>query len=279
MKGYDFTGQVRRVLEFAREEAERLHHEYVGTEHLLLGLLRDDEGVAAATLMNLHFDPNKSRQMLEEIVKRGKASPVNHDLPYTSRAKKVLELSMREAADLNHSHLGTEHLLIGLLLEEKGIAAQVLMDQGLTADAVRDEVLSLVGDDPEATSRRLAFSTQVTAMFPEGLDALEAAPHFHKLLLENEHVRVLETRIPPGETTPLHTHRYPAAHYVRTWSHFVRRNEAGDVMLDTRETDFSRNEPQALWGTALTPHTVENVGNATLHIVSVEIKSTARHGR
>jgi ATP-dependent Clp protease ATP-binding subunit ClpC len=146
MNGYNFTERVRRVLAFAREESERLHHEYVGTEHILLGLLRDDEGVAAAALLNLRFNPDATRKMLGEIVRPGKAPPSHHDLPYTSRAKKVLELSVAEARDLNHNYLGTEHLLIGLLREEQGIAAQVLTDQGLTVDAVRDEVLRLIGD-------------------------------------------------------------------------------------------------------------------------------------
>ena len=278
MNGYNFTERVRRVLAFAREESERLHHEYVGTEHILLGLLRDDEGVAAAALLNLRFNPDATRKMLGEIVRPGKAPPSHHDLPYTSRAKKVLELSVAEARDLNHNYLGTEHLLIGLLREEQGIAAQVLTDQGLTVDAVRDEVLRLIGADESATLRSMTFSREVTAMFPKGLDALEAAPQFHTLLLENENVRVLDTRIPAGATTPLHTHSYPAAHYVVSWSHFVRRNERGEVLLDTRQTDFDQNQPQALWGDALPPHTVENVGTVTLNIISVEIKSPIRRG-
>ena len=115
-------------------------------------------------------------------------------------------------------------------------------------------------------------------MFPKGLDALEAAPQFHTLLLENENVRVLDTTIPRGGITPLHTHRYPAAHYIISWSDFVRRNEAGEVLLDTRQTDFNRSQPQALWGDALPPHTLENVGTATLHIISVEIKAPFRRG-
>ena len=277
MIGYNFTERVRRVLAFARDEAERLHHEYIGTEHILLGLLRDDEGVAAAALLNLRFNPDATRKMLEEIVRPGKSSSSSNELPYTSRAKKVLELSVAEARDLNHNYLGTEHLLIGLLREQQGIAAQVLADQGLTIDAVRDEVLRLIGDTV-TTSRRVTFASEVRAMFPKGLDALEAAPQFHTLLLENENVRVLDTRIPPGATTPLHTHRYPAAHYIVSWSHFVRRNEQGEVLLDTRQTDFSQNPPQALWGDPLPLHTVENVGTVTLNIISVEIKSPIRRG-
>jgi hypothetical protein len=108
----------------------------------------------------------------------------------------------------------------------------------------------------------------------EGLDALAAAPAQHRLLLENEHVRVLDTRIEPGERTPIHTHRWPAAHYVVSWSDFVRRDAEGAVLVDTRAvsgTTISR----AMWGDALAPHSLENVGSGLLHIVSTEVKSSA----
>jgi len=132
MNGYNFTERVRKVLAMAREEAARLHHEYVGTEHILLGLIREGEGVAAAVLQNLSVDLDEIQQKIEETVKKGKAAQATGpDLPYTSRAKKVLELAMAEARELNHSYVGTEHLLLGLLREEKGIAAQVLTDTGV----------------------------------------------------------------------------------------------------------------------------------------------------
>ena len=185
MNGYNFTERVRMVLAAARDESARLHHEYVGTEHILFALLRVDDGVATAVLANLNIDVGGVRQMLDHVVVQGKqGKPAGVDLPYTSRAKKLLELSMVEAKDLGHNYVGTEHLLLAMLREEKGIAA----------------------------------------------------------------------------------------------SHFIRRNEAGEVLLDTRQTDFSQNEPQALWGAALPLHTVENVGEATLHVVSVEVKSPIWRG-
>ena len=138
MNGYNFTERVRKVLQMAREEAQRLHHEYVGTEHILLGLIREGEGVAAAVLQNLNVDLDEVQQKIEETVKKGKAvQATGPDLPYTSRAKKVLELAMSEARELNHSYVGTEHLLLGLLREEKGIAAQVLTEAGVNLDAAR----------------------------------------------------------------------------------------------------------------------------------------------
>src|ERR671919_1186326 len=148
MNGYNFTERVRKVLAMAREEAARLHHEYVGTEHILLGLIREGEGVAAAVLQNLSVDLDDVQQKIEETVKKGKAAQTTGpDLPYTSRAKKVLELAMSEARELNHSYVGTEHLLLGLLREEKGIAAQVLTDVGVNLDAARAETLRLLGTE------------------------------------------------------------------------------------------------------------------------------------
>ena len=148
MNGYNFTERVRKVLAMAREEAARLHHEYVGTEHILLGLIREGEGVAAAVLNNLSVDLEDIQQKIEDTVKKGKAAQASGpDLPYTSRAKKVLELAMGEARELNHSYVGTEHLLLGLLREEKGIAAQVLTEAGVNLEAARAETLRLLGTE------------------------------------------------------------------------------------------------------------------------------------
>jgi ATP-dependent Clp protease ATP-binding subunit ClpC len=144
----------------AREEAARLHHEYVGTEHILLGLIREGEGVAAAVLTNLSVDLEEVQQKIEETVKKGKASSApGPDLPYTSRAKKVLELAMTEARELNHSYVGTEHLLLGLLREEKGIAAQVLTDAGVTLEQSRAETLRLLGSEMPPQASGVAPST------------------------------------------------------------------------------------------------------------------------
>jgi ATP-dependent Clp protease ATP-binding subunit ClpC len=148
MNGYNFTERVRKVNAMARQESDRLRHEYVGTEHILLGLIREGEGVAAAVLQNLSVDLDEIQQKIEDTVKKGKATAATGpDLPYTSRAKKVLELAMAEARDLTHNYVGTEHLLLGLLREEKGIAAQVLTDAGINLDAARAETLRLLGTD------------------------------------------------------------------------------------------------------------------------------------
>jgi ATP-dependent Clp protease ATP-binding subunit ClpC len=169
MNGYNFTERVRKVLAMAREEAARLHHEYVGTEHILLGLIREGEGVAATVLQNLSVELDDIQQKIEETVKKGKAGQTTGpDLPYTSRAKKVLELAMSEARELNHSYVGTEHLLLGLLREEKGIAAQVLTDAGVNLDAARAETLRILGTDPpQGGAQAQSGSTPVQAV-PKG---------------------------------------------------------------------------------------------------------------
>jgi ATP-dependent Clp protease ATP-binding subunit ClpC len=144
---YNFTDRVRKVLAMAREEAIRLQHDYVGTEHILLGLIREGEGVAAAVLTNLNVDLDQIHERVEESVRKGKATIALGELPYTSRAKKVLEFAMSEAREFNHSYVGTEHLLLGLLREEKGIAAQVLNSLGVTLDEARAETLKVLGSD------------------------------------------------------------------------------------------------------------------------------------
>src|SRR5215216_1993112 len=183
MNGYNFTERVRKVLAMAREEAERLRHEYVGTEHILLGLIREGEGVAAAVLQNLSVDLDEIQQKIEDTVKKGKASQTTGpDLPYTSRAKKVLELAMSEARELNHSYVGTEHLLLGLLREEKGIAAQVLTDAGVNLDAARAETLRLLGTEmPQGntpTAQQGGGSTQSTPPKSEKKSKTPALDHF-----------------------------------------------------------------------------------------------------
>ena len=147
MNGYNFTERVRKVLAFARDEADRLNHEYVGTEHILLGMIREaegSEGVGVGILRNLGVDPVAIKRKIEETLITGSNTRRMPDLPYTSRAKKVLELAMRSARDNGHTYVGTEHVLLGLIREEKGIAAQILADAGITEKAARVEMLRIL---------------------------------------------------------------------------------------------------------------------------------------
>jgi hypothetical protein len=145
MTGYNFTERVRKVLAMSREESIRLGHEYVGTEHILLGLLREAESAAVTVMRNLEVDLDAVQAKILKVVKRGNLPPGERDLPYTTRAKVVLELAMSEARELQHRYVGTEHLLLGMLREQKGIAAQVLVDAGLTLETARTEVLRVMG--------------------------------------------------------------------------------------------------------------------------------------
>jgi ATP-dependent Clp protease ATP-binding subunit ClpA len=146
MNGYNFTERVRKVLAMAREEAARLHHEYVGPEHILLGLLREGGGVANTVLEQCGADQSALTEKIETTIKRGDRASLGPDLPYTTRAKRSLELSMVEARTIGHSYVGTEHLLMGLLLEGKNIAAQVLNDAGVTVDNARAAILAVLGE-------------------------------------------------------------------------------------------------------------------------------------
>ena len=145
MHGYNFTEHVRKVLANARNEAARLHHEYVGTEHILLAIARTNDGVASAVLDALSVNRDEIIAQLEDTVKPGRGTEdVGPDLPYTSRAKKTLELAMAEARVLSHGYVGTEHLLLGLIAEERAIAAQVLVDHGATLERARAETIALL---------------------------------------------------------------------------------------------------------------------------------------
>ena len=142
-----FTERARKVMGLARQEAQRFGHDYIGTEHILLGLVQEGSGVAAQVLKNLDVEMKKIRLEVEKIVKNGTNTVTMGQLPFTPRAKKVLELALEEAQNLGHNYIGTEHLLLGLIRENEGIAAQVLMNLNIKLEEVREEVLELLGAD------------------------------------------------------------------------------------------------------------------------------------
>jgi ATP-dependent Clp protease ATP-binding subunit ClpC len=139
-----FTDRARRVVVLAQEEARILNHNYIGTEHLLLGILHEEDGIGARALTAVGISLPRARAEVEELIGHGKSSPTGH-IPFTPRSKKVLELSLREALKLNHNHVGSEHLLLGLLSEGEGVGAQALVKLGAPLPAVRQKVLELVG--------------------------------------------------------------------------------------------------------------------------------------
>jgi hypothetical protein len=138
-----FTDRARRVVVLAQEEARMLNHNYIGTEHVLLGLVREGEGVAAKALKSLGVSLEAVRQQVEEIIGQGQHASSGH-IPFTPRAKKVLELSLRESLQLGHNYIGTEHILLGLIREGEGVAAQVLVKLGADLNRVRQQVIQLL---------------------------------------------------------------------------------------------------------------------------------------
>jgi ATP-dependent Clp protease ATP-binding subunit ClpC len=156
-----FTERARQVVVLAQEEARALKHNYIGTEHILLGLLREEEGIAARVLESLRVTLEDVRAQVAEIIGQGDELAIGQ-IPFTPRAKKVLELSLREAISLGHNWIGTEHVLLGLVREREGVASRILLDLGVTADAVRDAVirqLSGMGQRVERSEASLVASS------------------------------------------------------------------------------------------------------------------------
>ena len=177
-----FTDRARKVMALANQEAQRFNHEYIGTEHVLLGLVKEGSGVGAHVLKNLEVDLRKVRLEVEKLVKSGPNMVTMGKLPQTPRAKKVIEYAIEEARNLNHNYVGTEHLLLGLLREQDGVAAQVLMNLGLKLEEVREEVLNLLGASAEAeeglttpTSETKKGKSKTPALDSFGRDLTELA--------------------------------------------------------------------------------------------------------
>src|ERR1039457_6465039 len=150
-----FTDRARRVVVLAQEEARMLKHDYIGTEHILLGLIHEGEGVAAQALESLGISQEAVRQQVKEIIGQGQQAPSGH-IPFTPRAKKVLELSLREALQLGHDYIGTEHILLGLIREGEGVAARVLANLGADLNLVRQQVVQLLHSHQMEGQERLS---------------------------------------------------------------------------------------------------------------------------
>jgi ATP-dependent Clp protease ATP-binding subunit ClpC len=165
-----FTERVRKVMYLAREEAARLQHDYIGTEHLLLGVLREGEGIAATVLNNLGLDLDQIRQAVESMVSSSGGTLTMGEIPFTPKAKRVLELSVDEARQLGHNYVGTEHLLLGLLREGEGVAARVLVDLGVDRKKVREETLKLLGGTPQGEPQESEERVETPALNQFGRD-------------------------------------------------------------------------------------------------------------
>ncbi|WP_292700180.1 AAA family ATPase [Microbacterium sp. 69-10] len=152
-----FTDRARRVVVLAQEEAKMLNHNYIGTEHILLGLIHEGEGVAAKALESLGISLDAVREQVQDIIGQGQQQPTGH-IPFTPRAKKVLELSLREALQLGHNYIGTEHILLGLIHEGEGVAAKALESLGISLDAVREQVQDIIGQGQQQPTGHIPFT-------------------------------------------------------------------------------------------------------------------------
>jgi ATP-dependent Clp protease ATP-binding subunit ClpC len=167
-----FTDRARRVVVLAQEEARTLNHNYIGTEHILLGLLHEGEGVAARSLHELDISLDAVRAQVEEIIGHGQQAP-SGQIPFTPRAKKALELSLREALNMGHNYIGTEHILLGLIREGEGVAAQVLVKLGADLNRVRQQIIEMLpgaadlADQEGTQGERDTLSAEALADFPE----------------------------------------------------------------------------------------------------------------
>jgi ATP-dependent Clp protease ATP-binding subunit ClpC len=170
-----FTERVRKVMYLAREEAGRLHHDYIGTEHLLLGIIREGEGIAATVLNNLGLDLDTIRQSIENMVPTSGGTLTIGEIPFTPRAKRVLELSVEEARLFGHNYVGTEHLLLGLIREGEGVAARVLMELGADRKRVREETLKLLGGSAPGVSKQPEKKSETPALDQFGRDLTQLA--------------------------------------------------------------------------------------------------------
>jgi ATP-dependent Clp protease ATP-binding subunit ClpC len=170
-----FTERVRKVMYLAREEAGRLHHDYIGTEHLLLGIIREGEGIAATVLNNLGLDLDTIRQSIENMVPTSGGTLTIGEIPFTPRAKRVLELSVEEARLFGHNYVGTEHLLLGLIREGEGVAARVLMELGADRKRVREETLKLLGGSSPGSAKPSEKKSETPALDQFGRDLTQLA--------------------------------------------------------------------------------------------------------
>src|SRR5258705_3107517 len=190
-----FTERVRKVIYLAREEAARLQHDYIGTEHLLLGVIREGEAIAATVLNNLGLDLDRIRQEVETMVSASGGTMTIGEIPFTPRAKRVLELAVEEARSLGHNYVGTEHLLLGLIREGEGVAAKVLLELGVDRKRVREETLKLLGGTPSNSTQEREERAETPALnqFGRDLTALAREGKLDPVIgRENEIERVVQ---------------------------------------------------------------------------------------
>jgi ATP-dependent Clp protease ATP-binding subunit ClpC len=203
-----FTDRARKVMALANQEAERFNHEYVGTEHMLLGLIKEGSGVGANALKTLDVDLRKARLEVEKLIKVGPDRVATGKLPQTPRSKRVIEHAIEESQMLGHNYVGTEHLLLGLIRERDGVAARVLMNMGLTLEHVRNTVLAITGEgvatpsepaDPKGGREEFFLSVDVAVVRRIAQAAARESERTGRDVTPGDLIRqALERQFPPG---------------------------------------------------------------------------------
>jgi ATP-dependent Clp protease ATP-binding subunit ClpC len=199
-----FTDKARRVVVLAQEESRLMNHNYIGTEHILLGLLHEGEGVGAKALESMDISLDAVRQQVEKMIGQGETAPTAH-IPFTPRAKKVLELSLRESKQLGHNYIGTEHILLGLIREGEGVAAQVLEKLGADPNKVRQQVVKLLSGftGPERAWEQVPPGEETVTLGVRQGEAADAplCPRCRAQLKDTAAYRVLDVPGPEGESS------------------------------------------------------------------------------
>jgi ATP-dependent Clp protease ATP-binding subunit ClpC len=209
-----FTERARQVVVLAQDEARVLKHNYIGTEHLLLGLLREEEGLAARALESMDITIEEVRKQVRRIVGEGDEPLATGQIPFTPRAKKVLELSLREAMALGHNYIGTEHILLGVVRENEGVAARILLDFDADAEKVRNEVFRMLGGPGKraATSPRgPVLDTEITRLRAAKDEAIERGQFDRAAELRDRERKLSSVRARQPVGLP------PREHYERFW--------------------------------------------------------------
>jgi len=208
-----FTERARQVVVLAQGEARALKHNYIGTEHLLLGLLREEEGLAARVLESLDITVEEVRAQVARIVGHGDEAPTASQIPFTPRAKKVLELALREAMSLGHNYIGTEHILLGIVRENQGVGARILLEFDADAETIRNEVLRVLGRHAVHAQENPELRAEIERVRAEKEEAIEAKD-FEKAARLRDLERGLTAEL-VGEPRPLPRRRPAQFEYLR----------------------------------------------------------------
>jgi len=228
-----FTDRARKVMALANQEAQRFNHEYIGTEHILLGVVKEGSGVGANVLKNLEVDLRKTRVEVEKCVKSGPETVTMGRLPQTPRAKKVIQFAIDEARDLGQNYVGTEHLLLGLLREKDGVAAQVLNNLGVGLESIRTETVRLLGVEKVEVDLSPDLMDQLHQLVQT--ESVEVAPFSFRFVNHESRYELLDAT---GQVVDTKVFGGPVGAYV---FNAMRKHEASQKLLRDLHKGFSES--------------------------------------